>query len=236
MRKNDGQVFYVGIGSYERPRSKNGRNQFWKNYVRKYGEYEVKILKSGIHNETAKMLERGLICIFKRFKDGGSLVNITKGGDSNPMEYPESVEKLRQKMKGRKFSPETLDKMSKAKKGREMPDYLRKAACAPKPKSHMKLPEYREMARDRFKGKPRSDKHKEKNGINHSKGVAAYKNGELVKTFSSQRQAAKWAGCTPALIGMAVSGHCKTAKGFEFTRNRQKTNLIALTITKQCQD
>lgn len=223
-RKSDGQVFYVGIGNKKRPYNKKERNAFWKNYVNKYGDYEICIFESGISAARAKMLERGLICIYKRYNDGGTLVNITKGGDSNPMEQPESVEKVRQKLKGRKFSLETLQKMSMAKKGREYPEYLRKVATGPKPNSHMKKPLFREMTRQRFKGKPRSDDHKRKNGTNHSKGVIAIKNGVILQYFSSQREAAKWANCTPALIGMAVSGACKTAKGYVFKRNRKPTN------------
>jgi hypothetical protein len=82
--KPNGEVFYIGIGSnLKRPYKKSDRSKYWKNKVKKYPDYEVQILTTGLTKEDACELEQILISWYKR-EDccGGTLVNLTDGGES----------------------------------------------------------------------------------------------------------------------------------------------------------
>lgn len=82
--KPNGEVFYVGIGKdLKRPYNKKDRSIYWKNKIKKYPDYEVQILKTGLTKEEACELEIALISWYKRADCcGGTLVNLTDGGDS----------------------------------------------------------------------------------------------------------------------------------------------------------
>lgn len=82
--KPNGEVFYVGIGSNtKRPYAKSNRSKYWKNKVKKYPNYEVDILKTGLSKEDACELETILISWYGRLDlETGSLVNLTNGGES----------------------------------------------------------------------------------------------------------------------------------------------------------
>lgn len=78
------EVFYIGIGTlknYRRAYAKGRRSPFWKSIVAKYG-YEVEILSHNLSWIEACELEIILISYYKR-RDccGGTLVNLTDGGD-----------------------------------------------------------------------------------------------------------------------------------------------------------
>lgn len=82
--KPNGEVFYIGIGSnLKRPYKKSDRSKYWKSKVKKYPNYEVQILTTGLTKEDACELEQILISWYKR-EDccGGTLVNLTDGGES----------------------------------------------------------------------------------------------------------------------------------------------------------
>lgn len=78
------EVFYIGIGNqpkYSRAYTKNGRNNWWKKIVEKYG-FEVEILAHNLTWSEACELETILISWYKRADCcGGTLVNLTDGGD-----------------------------------------------------------------------------------------------------------------------------------------------------------
>jgi len=82
--KPNGEVFYIGIGSnLKRPYKKSGRSIYWKNKVKRYPNYEVQILKTGLTKEDACELETILISWYKRADCcEGTLVNLTDGGES----------------------------------------------------------------------------------------------------------------------------------------------------------
>lgn len=84
-RNDTNEVFYVGIGRGNRPRNKRNRNIHWKNIVNKFG-YTVKILAKNLSWINACKLEIALIKKYGRKDLGlGNLVNLTNGGDENPM-------------------------------------------------------------------------------------------------------------------------------------------------------
>lgn len=73
--------FYIGIGNaIDRAYSKTHRNKHWTSIVGKTS-YEVEIIFDEITYEFAKEKEKEFIELYKRKEDGGTLCNITKGGD-----------------------------------------------------------------------------------------------------------------------------------------------------------
>lgn len=221
QNKLNDEIFYVGMGKNKRPNNMVDRNPYWKNYVKKYGLPSVIIYRKNISQLSARKIEIKLIKKYKRKQDGGTLVNITKGGEDNPMNHPELRNKVSIAMKGRVFNEETRLKMSLSAKKRGFSDGLRKSWDNNR-KNGMHGMVTKE-ARDKFskttKGIKRSDSHKIKNGIAHSKKVIQKTlDGGIVKTFKSQRDAAIAVGCTAANIGMCVGGKTLTAKGFIWCR------------------
>lgn len=83
-KKPCGEIFYVGIGTPKRSKSKVSRNPFWHNIVEKHG-YEVEVLMTGLDSDTACKLEIDLISHLGRRDLGrGTLVNLTDGGEGTP--------------------------------------------------------------------------------------------------------------------------------------------------------
>ena len=69
------KVFYVGKGKGYRPYSRSNRNDYWINYVNKYG-FEVEIIHSNLTEHRAYEFEKLYISFFKK----ENLVNLTNGG------------------------------------------------------------------------------------------------------------------------------------------------------------
>ena len=144
IRLDKNEVFYIGIGSGNPNKYRRGkyhrayrmdRLPHWRNIVAKTA-YEVEIMLDDISWEDAKKKEIEFIALYKRICDGGTLVNLTIGGDgqlglSRPAwnkgvkMRPESKEKMRQKiiewtksrthhMLGKKHSPESIQKMKES--------------------------------------------------------------------------------------------------------------------------
>ena len=80
--RNDIDVpFYIGIGkNTSRAYSITHRNKHWTSIVGKTS-YEVEILFDDIDYSFAKEKEKEFIELYRRKEDGGTLCNITKGGD-----------------------------------------------------------------------------------------------------------------------------------------------------------
>lgn len=80
-----GEVFYIGIGksaNFARAYNKYNRNKWWKNIVKKYPNYEVQVLTTGLTKEFVKEVEVLLITYYGRRDLGtGTLVNLTDGGE-----------------------------------------------------------------------------------------------------------------------------------------------------------
>lgn len=92
-RKDTNEIFYIGIGKHKNRAYQWGRNDYWNNIATNIG-YEVDVLIDGCSYEEAKSIEIGLIESIGSIWSGGTLVNMTKGGDHNPMENPEVVKKV----------------------------------------------------------------------------------------------------------------------------------------------
>jgi hypothetical protein len=118
-RADNGDVFYVGIGKTEkRAYQEKYRNQYWKNVAKKYG-YTVCIIKSEIDWSEACCLEIELIAKYKRKIHGGTLCNITAGGDGvvGVKMSEEHKSKISKSNKGKKRSSETRASISKSRMG-----------------------------------------------------------------------------------------------------------------------
>jgi hypothetical protein len=102
--KPNGEVFYIGIGktkNFKRAYEKSNRNNHWENKVKKYPNYEVQILTTGLTKEDANHIEKTLISWYKRIDCcEGTLVNMTDGGEGveNLMQSKESKKKRADKI------------------------------------------------------------------------------------------------------------------------------------------
>lgn len=85
-RKSDGRIFYIGIGSKKRSKSRKGRSDFWYNIVNKHNR-NITILAENLSWERACELENKMIAFYGRImpnpknKNYGCLCNLTDGGD-----------------------------------------------------------------------------------------------------------------------------------------------------------
>ena len=98
------EIFYVGKGIGNRCNSLFGRSNYWRRIVNKYG-YEIIIIENYLTNEQS--LEREIYWIKRigRKNNGGSLINMTDGGDggdtiSNHPNRAEIILKISEANKG----------------------------------------------------------------------------------------------------------------------------------------
>ena len=103
-RRNDNDsIFYVGMGSLIRAKSKLHRNNYWNNVVKKYGYY-TEVVAKDLSTEDAYELEMFLISeLGRKDLNKGILVNMTDGGDGcnnwNDDRTKNMIEKNRKNMK-----------------------------------------------------------------------------------------------------------------------------------------
>jgi len=96
--------FYVGIGKSSgrwKPTciKKRDRNNLCYNLVQEYGVNNVKVQRfTKVSWEEACSLERSLIAHFRRMSDGGTLTNLTDGGEGAVNPRPEVREAKRQRL------------------------------------------------------------------------------------------------------------------------------------------
>lgn len=152
------EIFYVGIGvrKWRAYDFKHGRNPFWRSYIIKYGTPIVQIVHYGLDKEHAHFWERHYIKLLGKKKDGGTLVNISDGGDSSPMLSKES--QARSVAGLLKWLKENPDKNSMKR-----PEVRAKFIGE---NNSSKRPEVREKLRLANIGKKQSDETKLKNSLN----------------------------------------------------------------------
>ena len=123
IRLDTNQPFYIGIGSdekYKRANEKRRRNIYWKRIIEKT-PYEVEILFDNISWDEACKKEIEFIALYGRFSIGGTLCNLTDGGQGNLglIFSDEHKDKIRIWNKGRKHTQESISKMVEIKKGKK---------------------------------------------------------------------------------------------------------------------
>ena len=95
----DQTVFYVGIGSVDRPYIIQGRSKLWYNTVAKHG-LSIDIIETGLTADRAKILEIELIKQYgRKDKNKGTLVNLTDGGDGLLNPTKEQIENRTKKLR-----------------------------------------------------------------------------------------------------------------------------------------
>lgn len=158
MRRDTGLVFYIGKGKGDRAFSRRGRNPYWRHIVDRFG-YDVCIVKDGLYESEAFLLEKELIRQFGR-KDikNGFLVNLTDGGDGPAGAVPWNLGVPRTEDEKRKMSKNRKGKPGPWK-GKKIPkEYVDKMKV--KLKEYYKDPENRKKAGEKNKGRPSNKKGK----------------------------------------------------------------------------
>ncbi len=127
-----GTIFYVGIGTTNRPWAMNCRSQHWTNVVNKYGGFIVEFVHTNLTWEQAKKYEIKYIKKFGRkgLDKNGILVNKALGGEGafGRVLSMETRARIKQSnidhwkyekhpQNGRKLSEETKKKISQIRTG-----------------------------------------------------------------------------------------------------------------------
>lgn len=226
-RRNDtGSVFYVGKGSGRRAYWKNQRNKHWHHVVDKHG-YTVEIIKDNLTEDESFDLERNMIIQYGK----ENLCNYTDGGDgaSGAIRTEEQKEHMRQKMQGREFSSETIERMRIAAIERcKNPEYQKKRVAT---MIGRKLsPEHIEKLRKASTGrvldsksiKKISDFHKGKKkkpeavaamAASKSKKILCINNGLI---YPSAREAARQLNLSNSKVAECAKGMISKTKGYQF--------------------
>jgi len=132
IRKDNSEIFYIGIskntnGKYTRLTDSSSRNRYWYHITAKC-DWFATILDDHISDEKCLEREKQWIAHFKRDTDGGTLCNMTDGGDGTcgSLISAENRNKCRMRRlgvapanKGKKWSDEQRMRMSFLKKGQK---------------------------------------------------------------------------------------------------------------------
>ena len=185
QRLTDGKCFYIGKGTRSRAWETTNRNKYWRNVVAKHG-FRVEILINNISEEKAFELEKEFI----RQIGKENLVNMTDGGEG---------------VSGLVFSEEARQKISKAKKGKQLSEEHRaKISAATKGENNPNF------------GKKHSEKTRQKiSDAKPKKPVFQYtKNGQFIAKFNSIREASRVTEISQANISECSQGKRKSAGGY----------------------
>jgi hypothetical protein len=202
VTKDTNIVFYIGRGtktkedlkhnSYSRAFSKN-RNTFWKNVANKHG-YNVDILIESNSFSFVCQKEIEFVALYgRRDLEKGTLVNLSDGGESGGLgriykPTQESIEKMRQKLIGRKMPVGFGESVSKRMKG------------------------------NKFRvGKPNSPETNRANAILHRVPIYLYDlKGKFVRQFNSVKFASEYFNVDEATIIQCAKGKQHQSHGYQF--------------------
>jgi hypothetical protein len=157
IRLDKNEVFYIGIGIgyyFQRADQKTKRSKFW-HYIADKTEWYSEIMVQGLTREQAELKEIEFIALYGRKKDGGTLCNITFGGDGSFGLRGENSPNF-----GKKHTPERVANMRKAVIASITPETKRKQREAA-----LKRPPCNEETRKKlatFKGKKHTEESKRK--------------------------------------------------------------------------
>lgn len=209
IRLDKNVPFYIGISKRDSPNFERAnnvdprqRNSHWVS-VNNKTKIRVEILFSEISYEFAKEKEIELINLYKRIADGGTLVNITKGGDGVlGLKNPKLSERNKSGIwKGKKHTEEYKRKMSQLYTGRTY-----KASTIEK------------MRQAQIARNMTSTRNPKWRGF-----LYVYKsdNGELVGKFNSTYEASVALGITAGDLSSRLTGKRMRARQYNFIRTKE---------------
>lgn len=124
-RKDNNEVFYVGIGKTERRAYRvDERNKYWRHIYKKCGHI-VEILFTELTWEEACKIEIELITKYGRKDLGtGNLCNMTAGGEGGygRVLTEEHKKKISESHKGKDMNPEHMKKLWNSTRGKQLTD------------------------------------------------------------------------------------------------------------------
>jgi|VirMetMinimDraft_7_1064189.scaffolds.fasta_scaffold06336_3 hypothetical protein len=213
IRKDTNQPFYIGVGltddNYHRAGVKSKRNKYWKNIVA-ITEYDIHILFDNISDELAFKKEIEFISIYKRIEDGGTLCNMTLGGEGTKGITPVNSRVVYGKRKDGKIIKFKSMAEAEIKTGCYCLSYLIKN------KSVTRSGWFFSYTKNGLNQSPRTSnvgKH-----LNHRKKEITITNGTETKTFKSYSEASRYIGSYPNSIGDLVRNINKQTKGWRLAK------------------
>ncbi|PDS97535.1 hypothetical protein CO659_12790 [Rhizobium sp. S9] len=165
-RPDKDEIFYVGKGKGSRAGNTHRRNAHFKNIITKLKDMNleptVTRVASGLSESDAFKLEIELIAKHKRVSDGGTLCNLTDGGEGSSGAVITDENKAKKSLRMRKLleDPELREKWSDAQRKRYEDQNQRKMTSAAIAKRYMD-PAEREKTSAALRGKPKSNEHVE---------------------------------------------------------------------------
>lgn len=188
------EIFYVGIGSNNRAYDTDGRNNFWRKVVSKYG-YEVIIIEKNLKwfdacNKEIEYIKQ----IGRRDLKLGTLVNLTDGGDA----INGTINKGGRKA-GFKMSEETKLKIKIANTGKKMSEENRLKVVERMKTLNIgrkRSDEFKQKVREKMIGKkfpfkkrsPMSQETKDKIGDIHRGRVFSEEHKEILRNINVGRK------------------------------------------------
>jgi len=209
IRKDINQPFYIGVGlsndNYYRSRQKSKRNKHWQNIV-SLSEYDVQIIFDDVSKQFALEKEIELISLYGRKCDGGTLCNMTLGGEGTLGKSPTNRRIVYAKSKdGSTFKFDSMYDASKHTGCSNIRYMINNKSVSSSGWF------FSNTENDLF-----SQPRKKMNGLHsgHRKKSVRITNGTETKEFESYTTAAKFVGVSPNHIGDLVRGVLKSAKGW----------------------
>jgi hypothetical protein len=202
IRLDKNEPFYIGIGTDENFKraylfTPTMRNKIWNSIYSKT-KVEVEILFDNITFELAKEKEKEFIELYGRKYDGGTLANITLGGEGVlGIKQPKLSERNKSGLwKGKKHKAESKEKIRAAHTGVK--------------KSEIHIEKMREFAKTRTNDK----------NSNYRGKIYAYKDGQFYSEYHSLIDAANKVNGSVSMISTVINGHRNIYRGLFFTRTR----------------
>ncbi len=127
-RPDRAECFYVGKGSGDRAFSMRQRNRHHRAVVKKLLgaelTVEVRIVANNLDEDSAHAIEMKLISEYGRRVEGGSLVNLTAGGEGTAghRHDPDTIARIKAKLIGQKRTPEQCERIAEGQRGKKLSD------------------------------------------------------------------------------------------------------------------
>lgn len=205
-RKDNNNVFYIGIGKTEArafdllPKR---RNIHWQRVAEKYGVY-VEVIHKDISWNNACEIEKALIIYYRALYGSKNITNIVDGGQgSNGLIISaEAKQKMREKKLGVKQPDHVkLKRAESLRKTLQNPEVRAKYAAASTGRNHTE--ETKEKMSNRAKG----------GGNNSAKKVIDNVTGQI---FDCMKDAAASIGMPVGTLQHQLSGYCKNKTNFHY--------------------